>query len=206
MKILALLICALMVAGCAGTGRMWSWHHGHSPSHLMASAKRIIPVYYDIDFTKEERHALDESLEEWRGVFNGQVEFKVDAKGFQGLAGAKRQLESIHNTGLGWVIIRMSSDNEEIQVGARTLAFAQLGGHYMVVLHDRIGTRDLKTIAMHEMGHLLGSGHTNSHGLLHPYYGPAQYDCIDKITVSEVGAALGIPLTELNYCITPNFE
>ena len=126
-------------------------------------------------------------------------------EGFKGLDAGDEVLKDMRKKGEGWIIVRAGSSDEVVSnLSEHALAFA--GSGIMVVIWDRIGTRDLKTIVMHEMGHLLGSSHFRSNSLMHPFYGRKQYSCIDKMTVSEVAAAHGLRLETLNYCSTPGFE
>jgi len=204
MKRMVIILLSLMIFGCSS---MWSWHKGEVPSHIMN--RREVPVYLDTQFNVYERLVLEESVSEWGKVFNGQMVFSIKDEGFTGWEGAQRRYEEVMKSGIGWVIIRSVSSDERLkrmEVSENTLAFAEQGGNVMVVIGDRIGTRNLRMVVMHEMGHLLGSGHLKSNSLMNAYYGDKQYDCIDKMSVSEVGSSLGIPLRELNYCITPNME
>ena len=202
MRLLVILMMALMVCGCSSG--MWGWHRGAAPLHLGVTDREVILVHIDDSFTKGERSSIEGSLREWNKVFNGQLTLEV-GEGFKGLDAGDEVLKDMRKKGEGWIIVRAGSSDEVVSnLSEHALAFA--GSGIMVVIWDRIGTRDLKTIVMHEMGHLLGSSHFRSNSLMHPFYGRKQYSCIDKMTVSEVAAAHGLRLETLNYCSTPGFE
>lgn len=201
MRFLIVLMMAMMI-GCGG--HMWGWHKGATPSHLGSTGREIIPIYIDDSFTEDEMSSIFYALGEWNKVFNGQVVLRVK-NSFKGLDQGSEILKGMRRRGEGWIIVRGGSD-DEILSGISEAALAFAGNGIMVVVHDRIGERDLRTILMHEMGHLLGVTHLGSMSLMHPVYGNKQFSCIDKLTVSEMASVRGLRLEELNYCITPGFE
>ena len=205
--LLAAAALGLTVSGC-GAG-LWEYKQGETPSHI--GTVKLIPVYLDNNFSVEEETALKEAITEWNGVFNGQIVIRVDGT-FDGKEGIKPKLLSSYVRSEGWNIIALESTDsavaDEIEPGDGNLAFAEIRGHYMVVLTDRIGMRNLKVIAMHEMGHLLGAYHVNLHSLMYPHYGLIKdaVQCIDKITVAQVATVQNLNLNTLNYCVTPDFK
>jgi putative peptidase family protein len=66
---------------------------------------------------------------------------------------------------------------------------------------DRIGMRDLGGIVMHELGHVLGLGHSEG-GLMAARYHPTNQQCIDKATITAVAAKRRLPVDQLNWCET----
>ena len=69
----------------------------------------------------------------------------------------------------------------------------------MIVYLDRIGTRDLGSVMMHELGHVLGVGHADK-GLMATHYHPVDQQCVDKATVAAVAAKRQLPADKLNWC------
>lgn len=205
-----LMLTALIVAGsfgCCGTG-MWQYKHGETPAHI--SNAKVIPVYVDSRFTNAEIVAINKVMQEWNGVFNGQIVLKLDRK-FTDDMDAVVLARKIADTHTGWMIAKLESDDERlenaVEPGDGKLAFAiGLGGHFMVVLADRVANHDVHTILLHEMGHMLGADHVFGKNLMSPNYGPGQTDCIDKVTAMQVAFFNDLDPKSLNYCVTPDFK
>ena len=71
----------------------------------------------------------------------------------------------------------------------------------MIVYVDRIGTRDLGGVVMHELGHVLGVGHGEK-GLMAAHYHPTDQQCVDKATIAAVAAQRRLAVDQLNWCET----
>jgi hypothetical protein len=201
---LMLVVFAVFGSGCSVS--TWHYKHGEVPSHIVNA--REIPVYVDSKFTNVEIVQLNAALQEWNGVFNGQIVLRLVRK-FNDGRDAMMLAREVSNTHNGWMIAKLDSDDERLEeiVSPGMLAFVpQLGGQLMVVLGDRVSTHNLKTIAMHEMGHMLGAEHVFGRNLMHPAYGPLQTDCIDKVTVNQVAFFNDLEVSSLNYCVTPDYK
>lgn len=208
MKLLSAIMLLLVIGLIGCSGSMWRYKQGSAPSHIVNA--REIPVYVDSKFTNAEIVQLNAAMQEWNGVFNGQIVLTLVRKFHDGPE-AFELARSVSNNHNGWMIAKLDSDDERlsetVEFGDGKLAFVpRLGGQLMVVLGDRISTHNLKTIAMHEMGHMLGADHTFGKTLMHPAYGPVQVDCIDKVTVSQVAFYNDLDVNSLNYCVTPDFQ
>jgi hypothetical protein len=202
--LLMLVVLAVFGSGCSVS--TWHYKHGEVPSHIINA--REIPVYVDSKFTNVEIVQLNAAMQEWNGVFNGQIVLTLVRK-FNDGAEASALAREVSNNHNGWMIAKLDSDDERLEdtVSPGMLAFVpRLGGQLMVVLGDRLSTHSLKTIAMHEMGHMLGAEHVFGHNLMHPAYGPLQTDCIDKVTVNQVAFYNDLEVSSLNYCVTPDYK
>lgn len=197
-----ILICLLLV-GCGG---YWSYLKVGAPEHVVN--KLIIPVMLDAGFSAVEEKSIYAAMSEWNVAFNGQVEFRVDGKFERDPVGlVSRYSES----GNGLVIVKMDDTDRRlagtVESGDGVLAFVpRMGGHLMVVIGNRISTYNLRTIVLHEIGHLMGAYHVNGDNLMNPHYGPKQIDCIDKVTAMQVAAYNDLDFGTMRYCRTKNFE
>lgn len=205
MRFLSILILLLSVI--LGCGRnYYTYTIIKPPSHI--NHPKTIPVYLDVNFTENQRKDIMAAFHEWNYVFNGQIIIKVEDYIYN-LDDAEKKYVSVSKTGLGWIILKKNEDDELIKniIRPGDLAFVPgLKSNIMVVIGDRIGTRNLKTIIMHETGHLFGARHINAPSLMMTDYGETMYSCIDKITVLQVATTQELDFKSLNYCITPFFE
>ena len=71
----------------------------------------------------------------------------------------------------------------------------------MIVYLDRVGTRDLGGVVMHELGHVLGLAH-GERGLMAAHYHPTDQRCVDKATITAVAAQRRLAVNQLNWCET----
>ncbi len=195
--------------GCASSPKYWSYKTVPAPSHINHVTE--IPVWIDSNFSKTQVSEINKAIAEWNMVFNGQVIVKVEST-FKSVAEAETKLEEAFKTGLGILIINLPESNpllgNLIDDSDGVLAFVRgPGGHLMTVIGDHVGNRNLKTIVLHEMGHLFGCYHVNiPNSLILPFYSNDQANCVDKISAAQAAGYLGLNLNTLNYCVTPNFE
>lgn len=208
-----LLICLVMgLASCCGTPSSLMYKYHSVPSATNNQHWRVFPVYLDKDLTKVEKSTIEQVIAEWNYVLNGYMKIQVmssnvDHNSIDSLVDTAKQ---IFETNDGIMLLSVQHDNEllPMQVDDSTLAFVNgLGdrGYILVVLNDRLGTKSLHKILLHEFGHLMGAGHVMTESLMYPAYGHLQKDCVDKITASQVATYRHLDLNHLNYCSTPSF-
>jgi Putative peptidase family len=164
----------------------------HRPS---ATAGEIVPLRITGSFTPGDRAKILRAVNEWNVALNGFVRFTiVDDSGAS--APNARQLRP-------WSI--MATQGISPRVGP-TVALAHThplpgSGGLMIVYVDRIGTRDLGGVVMHELGHVLGVGHGEK-GLMAAHYHPTDQQCVDKATIAAVAAQRRLAVDQLNWCET----
>ena len=160
---------------------------------------RVVPVRIDRAFNLHERAKIFRAVNEWNVVLNGQVRLDLSPEDFDATAytslGARRPD--------GWVVAKADSRHPMIGDTKLNRALAVTLGTrkaLILVVTDRLGSRDLGGIMMHEFGHALGVGHDSSSKLMHPYYTGDKQRCIDKGTVRAVAAKQGLDFERLNWC------
>lgn len=208
----ALLISMLIgcSSGCSST-TFYTYKRGEKPTHI--SSAIIIPIWIDKDFSFRRVESIKKAIAEWNNVLNGQIILRQDGE-FTGKEEALEHLEHAHKTHQGWVIIKFESDDPVLlkmvdDVDGKLAFVSNIGtGNLMVVINDNIGLLDLRTIVLHEIGHLLGAQHINTNSLMAPEYkrGFNEVSCVDKITAAQVASYNHLDLKTLNYCTIPNFE
>ena len=179
MRLLKNLISALAIAvatvGCSGT---------QAPPFRDVPPD-VEPITLDENFTEDERDAILTAAAQWNQAVGKYVQFtfagtvphdKVDAK-----------LEELDQQADGLVVMRHDPAEEDV-CGPGALACASLRGHFMSFNPEVVGTRMVKDIALHELGHHLGINHINIRdSLMFPVY--QGVDCIDQETLKALATA-----------------
>ncbi len=192
-----LLFCFILV-GC---------HFKHTNIHPIYIVRegagtpiKVIPVYIDPSFTKNDKASITRAINTWNTALNGYIILKIESTNCQF---TKSLIDRAKNgeiyliseifSSAPMIVKRDSGDNA-------TLGLAnKIGGNWFYIVRDRLTESDIYYIALHELGHLLGSDHTK-HFLMQPYYNKSQYECIDDITIEAVADYWRLPLNKLNYC------
>lgn len=182
---LALLALAVLLAvGCSThTGPVPKYStYSHAPAPPSRSyAPEIIPVYVDKAFRADAREDIHVALDEWNYAFNGYRMYLVVSDAFDFDLDVIAQVE---RTKQGLIVLSVPDYWLDENVPSNVLAWVdELGDPVVHVASGRIGTRDLKKIVMHEIGHTLGLPHTVASGTLMSQYYQDQVSCIDEYTV-----------------------
>jgi hypothetical protein len=208
--ILPIILCALLGAcatsneGCSGRE-----HNDEAASCIVASGEytrtpapgapgRVVPVQIDSAFTLYERAKILRAVNEWNHVLNGFVRLDISPESVDASAAVAAGRSARSD---GWIVGKITSRHPMLANMKQALAVT-IGTRKAVVLvvADRLGSRDLGGIVMHELGHALGAGHDPGGKLMHPYYTGDKQRCIDKGAVRAVATAQKLPLNGLNWC------
>jgi Matrixin len=154
-----------------------------------APAPKTIVLSLEGSFTADESAKILRATEEWNHALNGFLRLDVVAAGRGG-------------TG-SWAI--QAQRGGVPQTPNQPLASAQPGflgiGGRLLVYVDRIGTRDLHGIVLHELGHVLGLNHDRGL-LMSAHYSPTADQCIDRATLETAAALHNLPVANLLWCET----
>ncbi len=206
MKLPLICFAALVsVVGCAATHSFTETPKSpyvtvEPPQDVMPET---FPVYIDTLFTAKEHDDIHGAVSDWNTALNGYMTYIIGSDTFDM---EPEVIRSVLRTGQGLLILRNKfadyKDDEDIE---GTLAFVyRLGAPVVHVLEDVIGTRDFKSIVLHEMGHTLGIPHVYIRGsLMFPSY-PYGANCIDKATVQTLSSIRPwFEWRHMRYCERP---
>lgn len=211
-QLFAFLVFACLIVAChTAPPRPSSPKGGEWPVYVANPAPQAgsfmpdrIPVYVDERFTDPDRAEIHAALDEWNHVLNGYRVYFVDADDF---AMQPSVLYRVLNTEQGLLILHTHpADVDGDPSFEGVLAWVPgLGAPIVHVIADRVGTRSMRAIVMHEIGHTLGLEHVLVKGtLMFPSY-PFGLDCIDKVTVQALAStrASRWDWHHMNYCERP---
>ena len=166
----------------------------HRPA---ATAEEIVPLRIKGSFTPGDRAKILRAVNEWNVALNGFVRFTIVDDSSAPVANPPQSRP--------WSIMAAQGIGPRVVPGP-TIALAHTqplpgSGGLMIVYVDRIGTRDLGSVVMHELGHVLGVGHGEK-GLMAAHYHPTDQQCVDKATIMAVAAKRRLAVNQLNWCET----
>jgi hypothetical protein len=170
-------------------------HYTNHPS--AAAAEEIVPLRIKGSFTPGDRAKILRAVNEWNVALNGFVRFTIVEDSGVSTTNARESRP--------WSIMAAQGVSPRVVPGP-TIALAHTqplpgAGGLMIVYVDRIGTRDLGSVVMHELGHVLGVGHGEK-GLMAAHYHPTDQQCVDKATIAAVAAKRRLAVDQLNWCET----
>jgi len=165
-----------------------------------ASTGRSVALYVDTDFDERERQHIVSAMRQWNYVLNGSVQMRAKLLPDDP---SPSTLSQIRRSG-GWIVAKVDSRHPVARQaqGRHALALTVGGGPnggFVYVISDRIGSRDLTGVVMHEFGHVLGAGHDNS-GLMAPVYNASGARCIDREAAAMVADAQHLAVSQMNWC------
>ena len=170
----------------------------HHPQDMDAIAEEV-PVWIDKDFTEGHKADIRNALGEWNLALNGYRTYRVVDDQFVLNAVV---VEQVLNTSQGLIVLQRTEDNVPDDLPGSVLAWVLRRFPFAVnIVEDRIGTRDMHLIAMHEMGHTLGLDDLEIYGTLMAVAYPGQSGCIDELAIRGVhGQNPNWRMEHMNWC------
>ena len=206
--LLIAIIVAAIVAGCAGLvmnpaqPKLGEFTYVHAVPYTGAPVREI-PIWMDKEFGEADKVEIDRAVDAWNFAMNGYVKLKVVDTQFN--MEVDKIVKQV-NAG-GWLFMKIHSSNKMVpdhrdkEKGFWTIGFCeQIGGHHMYLVRDRLSNEDVFGVTLHEIGHLMGSGHVGQR-LMYPHYSRARFQCIDYETMTKVSKFFDLEMENLNYCI-----
>lgn len=165
---------------------------------------RIVPIYLDEKWSDSERDAIKVAVKNWNYSLSNQVILEIENEHYK--------INSSPDP--GYLIIKLSEKDPRVTDEEQFISLGWtngVGGNRMYLVTDRPITglfdterpwdmQDLTEIAMHELGHALGSDHISYNGLMAERYSKEKYKCIDAVAVFAVANYQHLPISDLKYC------
>jgi len=207
MRFCILFLLSIIVVNLVGCGvGLYNYTDIARKEHI--NNVREIEVWTTDNFSDSDKSGLYGAMREWNKVLNGQMVLKVGGEvSWTDMDEWEEKLEEVMGSRDGWLLIKLSSEHPIVRrrIMDGTLAFVPgLGAPLMFIIEDHMGSKNMRTILMHEMGHMLGADHVNvDYTLMTPKYGPKQPDCIDLLTARQVAWFRDLDIEYMNYCVVP---
>lgn len=197
MGIILILLCLALI-GCMVIHPK-SGRYEYTTRAAVYDNIRIIPIWIDGKFSAEDLVMIESAIDSWNYALNGSIKLEIRDDHFN--MEISKILDQIG--GNGWLIMKISGSNKMIPsvgIGYRCIGFAErIGGHHLYLVRDRLKDDQVFGVTMHEMGHLLGSGHVGKR-LMKAHFDKVNGQCIDFDTVEAVAKYNKIDVNGLNYC------
>lgn len=140
----------------------------------------MTPVWVDYRFTDVEREAIKHAFEEWNAALTGIVDLHIVSYDFDNWP---EVIRNIYDTQQGIVVYSQPTCRGFYGGWVDTI-----NGNF--IRSCKFPPDVLKSIVMHEVGHILGLTHNNTPGsLMYPEVGPGA--CLDAETVEQLNRLRG---------------
>jgi predicted Zn-dependent protease len=152
----------------------------------VAAESVVVPVIVVGQFSDDQRARIQQAVDEWNRTLNGHIRFDIGP-----------------NTGAAkiWAVTALTKspmDNKGEALATTTTL--PTGGGLVIVYLDRLGSRNLDGVMLHEFGHVLGLQHDGGHDLMSATYNPHDQKCVDYAAAAQVATLYGLPIQTLKWC------
>lgn len=170
----------------------------------------IINIYIDRSFSQNEKLAIDNGINNWNYVLNGQMILKVVD---YNVLPSPENIQAIKSSG-NIIIIQANETDPNIpkQVNNNdcqkknncliTLAWADsVGGNLIYIIKRRVMADNVEYIVMHELGHVFHLSHQeDENSLMYRIYTKLGYLCVDFLSAKLVAEQYNLDVNRINYC------
>lgn len=188
----------LVVSGCYAYLEPHLGQFVYTTQNSEGETKREIKIWIDGDFGEEDKLEIDNAIRAWNYSLNGQIKLVVVDTNFHNEP--EKVIEQIRQN--GWLILKINSRAPLVaKEKDNRVGFAdRIGGTHIYLVRDKLFSVDVFGITLHEIGHLMGSGHIGER-LMHKTYSRFKFQCIDIETIKEVAKYQRIDINKMNYCM-----
>lgn len=190
-------LCIVALSALMGCTSIPQPHYTtHTPSQQIST--RIIPVAIDIRFSVDQQKELKKAIDEWNVVLNNQMRLDVYTDRFDM---EDRTISYIYNA-KGVMLLSVSHlGNPMLHLDVNTIAItSHIGtGHEIYFLKEKMENHSIRKVALHEIGHFLGSYHRHT-GLMQLEYNEEAYSCVDYDAAVQVANYNELNINQMNWC------
>jgi hypothetical protein len=152
----------------------------------VAAEPLIVPVIMVGPFSGDQQASIRQAADEWNRTLNGHIRFEIQPVTREPKVGAVT------------AVLKSPVNNKSEELATTTTL--QTGGGLVLVYLDRLGSRNLDGIMLHEFGHVLGLQHEGTRGLMAATYNPYDQKCVDHAAAAQAARLYNLPLQDLKWC------
>jgi hypothetical protein len=152
----------------------------------VAAEPSIVPVIIVGPFSNDQQDSIRQAAGEWNRTLNGHIRFEI------------RPITGAPKVWAVTAVLKSRVNNKDEELAMTTTL--QTGGGLVFVYLDRLGSRNLEGIMLHEFGHVLGLQHEGTRGLMAATYNPYDQKCVDYAAAAQAARLYNLPLQELKWC------
>jgi hypothetical protein len=151
-----------------------------------AAEPLVVPLIIVGQFSGDQQDRIRQAADEWNRSLNGHIRFEI------------RPITGAAKVWAVTAILKSPVNNKGEELATTTTL--QTGGGLVLVYLDRLGSRNLEGIMLHEFGHVLGLQHEGTRGLMAATYNPHDQKCVDHAAAAQAAWLYNLPLQELKWC------